>query len=72
MLQALLGLALRHLLTIGAGLLVHKGLVDASDAETISGGVAAIVGVGLSALNKVKVVGKINDAAAKVAGTYNS
>lgn len=60
MLQALLGMLLRHVLTLGAGYLVNKGLVDASGAEAISGGVLALAGIGLSALNKVKVVQKIN------------
>lgn len=62
MLQYLLGLLIRHALTIGAGILVNKGLVDASGAEAITGGVLAVAGIGLSALNKVKVVQKINDA----------
>ncbi len=63
MLQALLGMVLRHGLTLLAGLLINKGLVDASGAEAITGGLMAAAGIGLSALNKVKVVAKINAAA---------
>ena len=63
MIQALLGMALRHGITLLAGLLINKGLVDASGAEAISGGLLAVAGVGLSALNKVKVVAKLNAAA---------
>jgi len=63
MLTALLGLALRHGITLLAGLLLNKGLVDGSQAEAISGGLLAITGVGLSALNKVKAVAKLNAAA---------
>jgi len=62
MLQALLGLLLRHGLTVGAGYLISKGLVDQSGAEAISAGALVVAGVGLSALNKVKVVKKLNTA----------
>ena len=63
MLTALLGLALRHGITILGGILINKGLVDASQVEAISGGLLAIAGIGLSALNKVKVIAKLNAAA---------
>lgn len=56
-------MALRHGLTLLAGLLVHKGLVDASGAEAITGGLLAVGAAGLSALSKVKAVAKLNAAA---------
>jgi hypothetical protein len=71
MLQALLGLLLRHGLTLLAGYLVNRGIADASTTTQIVGGLTAAAGIGLSALNKVKVVQKINDAAAKVGDFSN-
>lgn len=35
----------RHILTIGAGVLIQRGYLDESSAEAIIGGVLAIVGV---------------------------
>ncbi len=63
MIQALLGLALRHGLTMLGAVLVSKAGLEAPSAEGIIGGLGMIAGVGLSALNKVKVVAKLNAAA---------
>lgn len=60
MIQALLGLALRHGLTLLGGWLLSQGHLDPTAVNSIVGGVAAVAGLGLSALNKVKVVSKIN------------
>ena len=63
MINAILGLLLRHGLTILGGALAAPGLhLGAVDINTVVGGVAAIAGVGLSALNKVKAVAKLNAA----------
>lgn len=64
MVQMLLGLLLRHGITFLAALLVSKGVTDGSGAEAISGGLTTAAAIGLSYLNKVKVVDKINKAAA--------
>lgn len=71
MIVSLLGLLLRHGLTLLAGYLVNKGIADASAATAITGGVSAIAGIGLSYLNKVKVVQKIDDIAAKKGIAFN-
>lgn len=51
MTPAILGIT-RHLLTIGAGVLVTRGVIDASAAETLVGAGAALVGVGWSIIEK--------------------
>jgi uncharacterized membrane protein len=44
----------RHVLTIGAGVLVTKGLTDSAGAETIVGSLVGIVGVVWSIFSKKK------------------
>ena len=56
---AIIGLALRHLLTFGGGLLVAKGVLDAGTVAAINspeviGALATIGGVVLSIWNKKK------------------
>lgn len=63
MIQALLGLALRHGLTLLGGYLLNKGGLDPESIASITGGIATVAGLGLSALNKVKAVAKLNAAA---------
>ncbi len=63
MIQALLGMAIRHGLTALGGYLVAHGVVEASVSTELMGALATIAGLGLSALNKVKVVAKLNAAA---------
>ena len=72
MIEAILGLLLRHGLTILGGILVNKGFVDANGATEIIGSVTALAGVGLSALNKVNVVKKLDNAAAAKGFRVNS
>ena len=43
----------RHVLTIAAGVLIQRGLLDESSAEAIVGGVIAILGVAWSWRSKV-------------------
>lgn len=43
---------LRHLLTIAAGALASKGIIDAAAAETLIGAVLAVVGVAWSVYEK--------------------
>jgi len=62
MIQLLLGALLRHGLTILGGYLINKGELDPTAAASITGGIAAAAGIGLSALNKVKAVAKANSA----------
>ena len=50
----LLGL-LRHALTLGGGVLIEQGLASQADTTAILGGIAALVGVVASILNKKKV-----------------
>lgn len=45
---------IRHVLTIGAGVLVTKGLTDSGGAETIVGSLVGIVGVVWSIFSKKK------------------
>ncbi len=71
MIQALLGLLLRHGLTLLSGYLVARGIADSSVAAEIVGGISAAAGLGLSALNKVTAVRKLNNAADKVADFAN-
>lgn len=51
MTPAILGIT-RHLLTMAAGVLVARGVIDASAADTLVGAGAAIVGVAWSVLEK--------------------
>lgn len=44
----------RHILTIGGGLLVQRGNIDPSQAETLIGAIIAVVGVTWSILSKRK------------------
>ncbi len=68
MIKTILSALLRHGLTALAGYLVTKGIADASVAAQITGGLAAVAGLGLSALDKIKAVQKLDAAANKVAG----
>lgn len=60
MIQALLGLALRHGLTLLGGYLLNKGGLDPTAVNSIVGAVSTVAGLGLSALSKVKAVAKLN------------
>lgn len=51
MLETLAGIALRHFLTAGGVWMISHG-VEAAAWQTISGGIVAAVGVGLSVWNK--------------------
>jgi len=42
----------RHLLTIGAGALMARGIIDAAEAEVLVGAILAVVGVGFSVAQK--------------------
>ena len=44
----------RHVLTIAAGVLIQRGVLDESSAEAIVGGVIAILGVAWSWRSKAK------------------
>lgn len=68
MLQALLGLALRHGLTLLGGYLMSKGGLDPTATASIVGAVSTVAGLGLSALNKLKAVQKLNEAASSFKG----
>ena len=50
--EVLLGL-LRHVLTFGGGLLVTKGLADASMVNEAVGAIITLAGIGLSIKNKL-------------------
>lgn len=63
MIEALLGLLLRHGLTILGGILLNKGGLDPTAVASVCGAVSTVAGLGLSALNKIKVVAKIDAAA---------
>lgn len=67
MVQMLLGLLLRHGLTILGGILLNKGGLDPAAVTSIVGAVSTVAGLGLSALNKVKVVQKIDAVTASFA-----
>lgn len=60
MLQMILGLLLRHGLTALGGALAANGVLVDADIQTVVGAVSALAGVGLSYLNKVKTVAKLN------------
>lgn len=51
--DTVLGL-IRHLLTFGGGFLASSNIVAASDVDTITGAVVALVGVGFSIADKKK------------------
>lgn len=44
----------RHVLTIAAGVLIQRGVLDESSAEAIVGGVIAMIGVAWSWRSKTK------------------
>lgn len=50
--DVLVGLVLRHGLTMLGGYLISSGSFDASQAETVVGALTAILGVGLSIWSK--------------------
>ena len=50
--STILGIALRHGLTIAGGYVVSKGLVTADQFTQIAGAVTALAGVGLSVYQK--------------------
>lgn len=58
-----LGVIIRHGLTMLGGALAANGVLVEADIQTVVGALATLAGVGLSALNKVKTVAKINAAA---------
>lgn len=60
MVQMLLGLALRHGLTLLGGYLLNKGHLDPTAVDSIVGGISTVAGLGLSLLKNVKVVAKLN------------
>ena len=50
--STILGLLVRHGLTIIGGVLVQKGMVDATDVDTIAGAGAIVAGIVMSVFNK--------------------
>lgn len=48
----ILGLLVRHGLTIIGGVLVQKGMVDATDVDTIAGAGVIVAGIVMSVFNK--------------------
>ena len=52
--EKIMGAMLRHVLTLGAGALVSKGLIESAAAEQVVGALMAIVGVGWSVYQKLK------------------
>lgn len=52
--EKVLGALTRHVLTIAAGALVSKGLLESSAVEPLVGGLMAVVAVGWSVFQKVK------------------
>ncbi len=53
-LQIILGILLRHLLTLAGGSALTQGLLVGDTVNQIAGVAATVIGVGLSALNKRK------------------
>lgn len=51
-LQIILGLLLRHVLTMAGGGAFVQGLLDGDTVNQIAGVTTAVLGIGLSALNK--------------------
>jgi hypothetical protein len=49
----------RHLLTIGAGALASKGVINADETETAVGAVLALVGLVWSAIDKKRQAKKL-------------
>lgn len=54
----------RHLLTLGGGLLISKGIITATQEETIIGGLVALVGVIWSLVQKKNANAKLKAALA--------
>lgn len=54
MLSSSLAGVLRHALTFGGGFLIQSGVLDASQLETATGAIIAIVGVVWSVVHKKK------------------
>lgn len=52
--EKILGSLVRHVLTLAAGALVSKGLIESSAVEPVVGGAMAVVGVAWSVFQKVK------------------
>lgn len=52
--EKVLGALVRHVLTIAAGALVSKGILESSTVEPLVGGLMAVIGVGWSVFQKVK------------------
>jgi hypothetical protein len=52
--EKVLGALVRHILTIAAGALVSKGVLESSTVEPLVGGLMAVIGVGWSVFQKVK------------------
>jgi hypothetical protein len=50
--EVILGIV-RHVLTIVAGILVSRGQLDPSDAQTVIGGITGIAGVAWSVKHKI-------------------
>jgi hypothetical protein len=55
--EVIVGLVVRHALTVGAGMLMAKGYADADTANALVGGGAAAVAVAWSVVQK-KTAGK--------------
>ena len=55
-LQPLLMAVARHLATAAGGALAANGMIAASEAQTVSGAILALVGVAFSAYDKYKKV----------------
>ncbi len=52
--EKILGSLVRHVLTLAAGALVGKGLIESSAVEPVVGGAMAVVGVAWSVFQKIK------------------
>ena len=50
--STILGLLVRHGLTIIGGVFVSKGVIDSTDVETIAGAGAIVAGIVMSVFNK--------------------
>ena len=50
--STILGLLVRHGLTILGGVFVSKGVIDSTDVETIAGAGAIVAGIVMSVFNK--------------------
>ena len=50
--STILGLLVRHGLTVLGGVFVSKGVIDSTDVDTIAGAGAIVVGIVMSVFNK--------------------